>query len=108
MIIRNGGGSSTPKLNLNTYSEEDKPMSTAVFCIAPSQTVASTIVSHLKASGFADNDISALFPDKGTTRDFAHEKHTKAPEGAVVGAGTGGALGGTLGLLAGIGMLAIP
>jgi hypothetical protein len=42
------------------------------------------------------------------TKDFAHEKHTKAPEGATTGAGTGVVVGGTLGLLAGIGALAIP
>src|SRR5206468_4762230 len=42
------------------------------------------------------------------TKDFAHEKHTKAPEGATTGAGTGAVVGGALGWLAGIGALAIP
>src|SRR6185503_3459689 len=42
------------------------------------------------------------------TKDFAHEKNTKAPEGATTGAGTGAIVGGTLGWLAGIGALAIP
>jgi hypothetical protein len=70
--------------------------------------VATQIVSRQKAAGFSDNDISALFPDKASTRDFAHEKNTKAPEGATIGAGTGGVVGGTVGLLAGLGMLAIP
>lgn len=83
-------------------------MSTAVFCIAPSETIANDIVSRLKISGFAENDISVLFPDKNSTRNFAHEKNTKAPEGATIGAGSGGAVGGTIGLLAGIGLLAIP
>jgi hypothetical protein len=83
-------------------------MSTSVFCIAPTKTVADSIVSRLKSEDFSDNDISVLFPDKSTTRDFAHEKNTKAPEGAVTGAGAGGLVGGTLGLLAGIGLLAIP
>lgn len=83
-------------------------MSTAVFCIAPSETVADRIVARLKGAGFSDNDISVLFPDKSSTRDFAHEKNTKAPEGATAGAGAGGVVGGTLGLLAGIGLLAIP
>lgn len=83
-------------------------MATAVFCIAPSQMIASDIVSRLKNSGFADNDISVLFPDRSSSRDFAHEKNTKAPEGAAAGAGAGGVVGGTLGLLAGIGLLAIP
>jgi hypothetical protein len=81
---------------------------TAVFCIASDINKASTIVGNLKAVGFRDRDISVLFPDKSASRDFAHEKNTKAPEGATIGAGSGGALGGTLGLLAGIGLLAIP
>ena len=42
------------------------------------------------------------------TKDFAHEKSTKTPEGATTGATAGAAIGGTLGLLAGIGALAIP
>lgn len=83
-------------------------MSTSVFCIAPTETIAEAIVARLKRDRFADNDISVLFPDKSTSRDFAHEKNTKAPEGAVAGAGAGGVIGGTVGLLAGIGLLAIP
>lgn len=83
-------------------------MGTAVFCIAATDSIAEQIVSRLKSSGFSDNDISVLFPDKSGTRDFAHEKNTKAPEGATAGAGAGGVVGGTLGLLAGIGLLAIP
>ena len=80
----------------------------SVFCIATSQTQAENIVEQLKYAYFSNNDISALFPDKSTTRDFAHEKNTKAPEGALTGAGTGGVLGGALGWIAGIGALAIP
>ncbi len=83
-------------------------MSNAVFCLAKSESMAQEIVSHLKDGGFSSNDISVLFPDKSGTRDFAHEQHTKAPEGAATGAGVGGVLGGTLGWLAGIGSLAIP
>ena len=48
------------------------------------------------------------FPENEGTKDFAHEKGTKAPEGATTGAGTGAVLGGALGWLAGIGALAIP
>ena len=80
----------------------------AVFCIVKSEAQASNIVDDLKASGFSSDDISALFPDKEGTRDFAHEQKTKAPEGAATGAGVGGLLGGGLGWLAGIGALAIP
>src|SRR4029434_8992504 len=42
------------------------------------------------------------------SKDFAHEKNTKAPEGAATGAGAGAVVGGGLGWLAGIGALAIP
>jgi hypothetical protein len=69
---------------------------------------AEQIVAELQGAGFASSEISVLLPDKQGTRDFAHEKHTKAPEGSAVGASAGGLLGGTLGLLAGIGSLAIP
>ena len=80
----------------------------SVICIATSEAQATGIVDCLKEEGFSNNDISALFPDKSGTRDFAHEKGTKAPEGAATGAGTGAVLGGALGWLAGIGALAIP
>ena len=80
----------------------------SVFCIATTRSQADQIVDHLKAANFSNNDISVLFPDKGTSKDFAHEKNTKAPEGAVAGAGTGGVVGGALGWIVGIGALAIP
>src|SRR5450755_3563012 len=80
----------------------------SVFCIATSYGQAEMIVDRLKAANFSNNDISALFPDKETSHDFAHTKNTKAPEGAVTGAGTGGVVGGALGWIAGIGALAIP
>jgi len=80
----------------------------SVFCIATNRSQAGLIVDRLQAAGFSNNDISVLFPDESTTRDFGHEKNTKAPEGIATGAGTGGVLGGALGWLAGIGALAIP
>lgn len=83
-------------------------MKKAVICICQTNSQTNMVVDNLKAAGFADTDISVLFPDKTGTKEFAHEHSTKAPEGATAGAGTGGVLGGTLGLLAGIGALAIP
>ncbi len=80
----------------------------SVFCLAQDVNQASRIVDNLKSAGFSNNDISVMLPDKGSTREFAHEKGTKAPEGAVTGAATGGMLGGVLGWLVGIGALAIP
>jgi hypothetical protein len=51
----------------------------------------------------------AILPERDrTTRDLAHEINSKAPEGAVTGAGAGAAVGGVLGWLVGIGALAIP
>jgi hypothetical protein len=83
-------------------------MAKAVFCIVNTERQAIGIVEDLKGSGFSNNDVSALFPDKAGSRDFAHEQGTKAPEGATAGASAGAVLGGALGWLAGIGALAIP
>lgn len=83
-------------------------MKKAVMCIVQSHDKAQSIVGQLQAANFSNNDISVLFPNKQGTKDFAHEHNTKAPEGAIAGAGAGGVLGGTFGLLAGIGALAIP
>ena len=83
-------------------------MKKAVMCIAQTRNSAESIVSQLQSAGFANSDISVLFPNKDGTKVFAHEHNTKAPEGAVAGAGTGGVLGGALGVLVGIGALAIP
>src|SRR5437879_8715196 len=83
-------------------------MSKSVFCLCDTAGQAESIVDGLRAAGFSNNDISVLFPDKEGTHDFAHEQHTKAPEGAATGAGAGGVLSGALGWLVGIGSLAIP
>src|SRR5450755_3523631 len=77
---------------------------TAVFGIYKNSGQAESAVDRIVAAGFSHNDISVLLPDIKTSREFAHEKNTKAPEGTT----TGGVIGGTLGLLAGIGVLAIP
>jgi hypothetical protein len=70
--------------------------------------MAEEAVDRLLADGFRNEDISVLLQDNVGTKDFAHEKHTKAPEGTTAGVVAGGVIGGTLGLLAGIGVLAIP
>ena len=79
-------------------------MAKAVFGLVDNEFQAERVVDELRAGGFSNNDISVLFPDKSGTRDFAHEQHTKAPEGAATGAGmsaTGGAVGsGTTGAAA--------
>jgi hypothetical protein len=80
----------------------------AVIGLVNSEGQAGYIIGELRAAGFDANDISALLPDTRGTRDFAHEHHTKAPEGAVAGVSAGGVVGGALGLLAGVGAIAIP
>ena len=80
----------------------------AVFGIYKTPATAEAAVDHLLSRGFINESISVLLPDDESTRAFAHEKSTKAPEGTATGVATGGAVGGTLGLLAGIGALAIP
>jgi hypothetical protein len=81
---------------------------TSVFGIYATPATAENAVDHLLTVGFTNSAISVLLPDDESTRAFAHEKNTKAPEGTATGVATGGLIGGTLGLLAGIGALAIP
>jgi hypothetical protein len=81
---------------------------TSVFGIYRDRAHVEGGVDELVAAGFRAEDISVLLPDNVGTKDFAHERNTKAPEGAATGAGAGAVVGGTLGLLAGIGALAIP
>lgn len=81
---------------------------TAVFGIYRDRHGVEEAVDALRAAGFRNTDISVLFPDNPGTKDFAHEKNTKAPEGATTGGVVGGVTGGVLGWLVGIGTLAIP
>jgi len=81
---------------------------TAVFGIYKSAALAERAVDSLIGAGYASSTISVLLPDSRSTKEFAHEKDTKAPEGATAGVTAGGVVGGTLGVLAGVGALAIP
>jgi hypothetical protein len=72
---------------------------TAVLGIYPSQTDLELALNSLKAAGFRNTDISVLVQENLGTKDFSHEKSTKAPEGAAAGAGTGAVIGGVLGWL---------
>jgi hypothetical protein len=94
-----------------TREEKQKNMAgknTAVYGIYRNRQIAEEAVDRILAAGFRNEDVSALLQDNVGTKDFAHEKATKAPEGAATGAATGAVVGGSLGLLAGIGALAIP
>ena len=81
---------------------------TAVFGIYANRLEAEEAVENLRRVGFRSTDVSVLFPDNQGTKDFAHEKNTKAPEGVTTGVAAGGVAGGVLGWLTGIGALAIP
>jgi hypothetical protein len=81
---------------------------TAAFGIYPNRVALEEGLLVLREANFRHEDISVLYPDNQGTKDFGHEKATKAPEGASAGAGTGAVVGGALGWLAGIGAIAIP
>ena len=81
---------------------------TAVFAIYRNRASVEEAVDVLRTAGFRNTDISVLFQDNAGSKDFAHEKNTKAPEGATTGGVVGGVTGGVLGWLVGVGTLAIP
>jgi len=81
---------------------------TSAFGIYPTREMAENAVDRLLSAGFRNDDISVLLEDNGGTQEFTAEKHTKAPEGSSAGFVAGGIIGGTIGLLAHIGVLAIP
>src|ERR1700726_4208013 len=80
----------------------------AVFGIYSTRTGVENAASALASGGFPVADISVLLPESLGAKDMGTEKATKAPEGTAAGVTTGGVIGGTLGLLAGVGLLAIP
>ena len=80
-----------------------------VFGIYSTRAAVENATDSLVRAGFPTSDISVLLPESlGGPKEMGTEKATKAPEGTAAGVATGGAIGGTLGLLAGIGLLAIP
>jgi hypothetical protein len=81
---------------------------TAVFGLFSTQDMVVSVVEELRSAGFRTEDISILYAENAGSKDLAHEKATKAPEGVAAGGGAGAVIGGALGILAGIGMLAIP
>ncbi len=80
----------------------------AVFGIYPTRQDVYAAIDELKAAGFSNQSVSVLFPDHSESQNLAHEKSTKAPEGAATGATSGIVVGGALGWLAGVGAIAIP
>ena len=69
---------------------------TSVMGIYPDRTTVSDAINVLHKAGYRATDISVLSAENQGTKDFAHEKHTKAPEGAAIGAAVGAMVAGAL------------
>src|SRR5579862_8417497 len=81
----------------------------AVLGIYATRVAAENAADSLIQAGFPASDISVLLPESlGGPGNMGTEKATKAPEGTALGVTAGGVIGGTLGVLAGVGLLAIP
>jgi len=78
---------------------------TAVFGIYPDETEIVDAIEHFKRAGFRTTDLSILLPENLGSKDIGHEKHTKAPEGAIAGGIVGAVIGGGLGWLTSVGMI---
>ena len=81
---------------------------TASFGIYPNRAALEEGLAALRDANFRPEDVSILYPYNEGSKEFGHEKATKAPEGASAGAGTGAVIGGALGWLLGIGAITIP
>jgi len=81
---------------------------TVVYGVFADRAEVEKAVDRLRHEGFNSQDVSVVFPDRDMNQEFAVEKHTKAPEGALAAGGSGLVIGGVLGWLVGIGTLAIP
>jgi len=81
---------------------------TAVFGIYSTLADVKMAIHTFKDTGFRNTDLSILLPENVGSKDLAHEKTTKAPEGTATGAVSGAVVGGALGWLVGIGALTIP
>jgi hypothetical protein len=69
---------------------------TSVIGIYEDRTTVSDAIDVLQRAGYRATDISILSSDNQGSKDFAHEKHTKAPQGAAMGAVAGAVVGAVL------------
>ena len=75
---------------------------TSVMGLYPDRITASEAVNVLQKAGYRAADISILSSDNHGSKDFAHEKRTKAPEGATIGAAAGAVIGAALAFIVSI------
>jgi Protein of unknown function (DUF3341) len=69
---------------------------TSVMGLYPDRTTVSEALVTLTKTGYRPTDISVLSSDNLGTKDFAHQKRSKALEGAAVAAAAGAAVGAVL------------
>jgi hypothetical protein len=69
---------------------------TSVLGIYPDRTTVSEALVVLTKAGYRPTDISVLSSDNLGTKDFAHQKRSKALEGAAIAAVAGAAVGAVL------------
>ena len=66
---------------------------TSVIGVYEDRTTVSDAIAVLHNAGYRATDIAVLSSDNPGSKDFAHEKHTKAPQGAATGSAVGAAAG---------------
>ncbi len=69
---------------------------TSVMGIYPDRTTVSDAINFLHKAGYRAADISVLSSDNQSSKDFAHERRTRAPRGAAIGAAAGAVVGAAL------------
>ncbi len=69
---------------------------TSVIGMYEDRTSVSDAINVLYKAGFRNTDVSVLSSDNQGTKDFAHEKHTRALPGAAIGAAIGALFGAAL------------
>jgi len=70
---------------------------TSVIGIFPDRSAVAEAIASLQKAGFRTVDFAVLMSENTGTKDFAHEKSSKAPEGSSAGALIGALAGGLLG-----------
>jgi hypothetical protein len=81
---------------------------TSVIGIYPDRATVSDAINVLHKAGYRTTDISVLSCDNQGSKDFAHEKHTRAPQGAAVGAAAGAVIGAALAWFASTQTITVP